>query len=190
MRVDHLHLFGRGLFAHVINKMISLLDVRLTNTTRNVTARNNIKDCINSRSSNTPIVRGFSKRFTCLENGLFYVNTPWSYQYEAFFIYAPYLFTIEALTHNQFMNMYEAKQFISIVMDMRTIAFTVEPLINRTFTPDLLNNLTQTIHKLRTNMRLLLPKVKFPKNHLLTTLIHNIPLHGVGQCDYNESLHL
>jgi hypothetical protein len=190
MRVDFLHLFSRGMFGHVINKLIALLDTRQKNTTINVTSRNNIKSCINYRSASTPTVRGFNKRFSNLKTGLFYITTPWAYQYEAVFIYAPHLFTIELLTHNNFLTRAEAIQFISIVIDMRTLAFSVEPLINRVFSIASINNLKIIAHRLRQNMRLLLPKMKLPKNHWLTTMIHKISAHGVGQCDYNESLHL
>lgn len=190
MRIDYFHLFSKGLFTHINNNYIEILDIRLCKTHNKVTCRNLIKNAIDFRSTVMPQILGFSKRFVVLDNGIFSINTPWGYQNESFFIYSPHIFTLELLQYGNALDLHDAKLFLSILIEMRSVAFSLEPLINRIYSFRDIEILKIKVVKLRDEMSLLLPNVNFPKNHWLSTAINNLVHNGMGQCDSNEAQHL
>ncbi len=189
VRVDFFHMFSKGLITHVMNRLSDLLDERLANTHSKAAARKFINYSINARTTQFPAVDGFVKRFVQLKTGYYAISSPWGYQSEAFLVIAPHLFTLDLLTYHQFMSPLEARQFLRIMINLRSLAFRVEPLLNRTYTTDDIDSLHSVAARLRKDMFELLYRVDFFKNHWITTMIEGILHHGVGQCDYLESMH-
>ncbi len=122
--------------------------------------------------------------------GIFGISSPWGYQLESFFIFSPHIFTLELLQYNNFMDLLTAKLFLSIIINVRTLSFTLDPLINRLFTHQSVDLLSGLVSRLRRDMAIVLPKVRYPKFHWMTTIVSEVMKHGVAQCDYLESMHL
>jgi hypothetical protein len=189
LRIDHLHLFSRGLFNHILARFASIVDEKLKNTHNNTTMRNRIKNIVNFRTIKSPRIIGFNKRFSQFKIGIYEISSPWGYQLESFFILAPHIFTLDLLTYGGVFTEIQSKLFLNIVITIRTIAFNTDPLITRIFNTDHIRKLQKLVTKLRHHMQILLPNVCFPKNHWLVTLINSILHHGVGLCDSLESMH-
>jgi hypothetical protein len=189
LRLDYFHLFSKGLITHLNNNIILMLDERLKNTHHNKTARDLIKDIINTRSTQTTQIIGFHKRFVQLKIGIFQIASPWGYQNEAFMISAPYTFTLELLQYGCFLSVADSKLLLSIVVNLRTLFLHLEPLINRVFDLNSVTHLMSVTSQLRSQMHMILPKVKYPKNHWLTTAVSHLLHHRIGQCDYLEAMH-
>ncbi len=173
----------------MFDRLGKLLDERLANSHRKVAAKRLIQDTISARSTQFPPIVGFEKRFVQLQTEYMKIRAPWGYQSEAFLVMSPHIFTLELLTYHNFMSESDAKLFLRILIRMRSLTFSVEPLLNRTFNEIDVANLQNDTHHLRKDMCELLNKLTFPKNHWLTTLVNGIMRHGVGQCDYLESMH-
>jgi hypothetical protein len=62
MRIDYFHLFSKGLFPHIINNLITIIDTSLCNTHINVVARDIIKNTIDTRSTQLPQLQGFNSQ--------------------------------------------------------------------------------------------------------------------------------
>lgn len=191
LRVDYFHLFSKGIFQHVLKNIIKMIDdpEYHLGSTATVTARTELKTLIDLRTASMPSIRGFSKRFVTLESGIFTIPSPWGFQLEAFFVIAPHIFTLEMLQNKGVLQYGESICLLAILVDLRTVSLSFEPLINRLFKDEDIVLLREKIRLLRSRMKRVLPNVHFYKNHWLTTILNDVLTRGVAQLDYQEQQH-
>lgn len=167
-------MFARGILGHVLTGMADLLNIRFSNTAIAVLIKESIIDIISLRTTTAPKIAGFHKRFVQLEKGIFGISNPAGYQVEAFFCIAPHIITLESLRYKAWLSVTDSKKLLTILIKLRSVCCITDPLINRVFSPTIVNHLIGLVSK---------------SSHWLYTMVSRLTYHGVGQCDSYESMH-